>query len=139
MLSALFRSRTLYTKTHIQCCWFLVAGCLRLFARDHKQPVTSNQQLIYRNQVSGGHRAEVTPVPIPNTAVKRCIADDTARVTAWESRTPPGYVLKGPQRNLRAFRFSCTYKKPASLAEGSGTPRKSAAAGSLAMFRGSAT
>ena len=42
------------------------------------------------HKFSGGHRAEVTPVPIPNTAVKLCIADDTARATAWESRTPPG-------------------------------------------------
>src|SRR5205085_7680927 len=45
-----------------------------------------------RSQVSGGHRAEAPPVPIPNTAVKLRIADDTARATAWESRTPPGYM-----------------------------------------------
>jgi hypothetical protein len=67
----------------------LVAGSWR-FAVNYNEPVTSNIATPSRNQVSGGHRAEVTPVPIPNTAVKLCIADDTARATAWESRTPPG-------------------------------------------------
>ncbi len=31
----------------------------------------------------------VTPVPIPNTVVKLLCADDTWRVTAWESKTLP--------------------------------------------------
>jgi hypothetical protein len=48
------------------------------------------QHPIYDLEFSGGHRAEEIPVPIPNTAVKLCIADDTAWATAWESRTPPG-------------------------------------------------
>ena len=34
----------------------------------------------------GDHTAGVTPVPIPNTAVKPRWADCTARVTVWESR-----------------------------------------------------
>jgi hypothetical protein len=37
----------------------------------------------------GGYRERVTPVPIPNTEVKLLIADGTARVTVWESRTLP--------------------------------------------------
>ena len=37
-------------------------------------------------QVSGGDRGKVTPVPIPNTAVKLVSADGTDRVTDWESR-----------------------------------------------------
>ena len=39
---------------------------------------------------SGGHTARVTPVPIPNTVVKPRWADDTARATVWERRSPPG-------------------------------------------------
>ena len=39
--------------------------------------------------VSGGYRDKVTPDPISNSEVKLVIADGTARVTVWESRTPP--------------------------------------------------
>ena len=39
---------------------------------------------------SGGHRRGVTPVPMPNTAVKPSTADGTAGVTVWESRSLPG-------------------------------------------------
>ena len=38
----------------------------------------------------GGKDAEDTPVPIPNTEVKLCGADDTWLVTARESRKLPG-------------------------------------------------
>ena len=38
----------------------------------------------------GGYRKRATPVPIPNTEVKPLIADGTAWVTVWESRTLPG-------------------------------------------------
>ena len=41
------------------------------------------------NLISGGNSEEDTPVPIPNTEVKLFSADDTWRVTARESRTPP--------------------------------------------------
>ena len=48
----------------------------------------------------GGNRERATPVPIPNTVVKPLIADGTAWVTVWESRTLPGfeiiYKLKRP-------------------------------------------
>ena len=39
--------------------------------------------------ISGGHGGGVTPVPIPNTAVKPARADGTWGETPWESRTPP--------------------------------------------------
>ena len=39
----------------------------------------------------GGDRRGVTPVPMPNTAVKPSTADGTARVTVWESRSLPGF------------------------------------------------
>ena len=39
-------------------------------------------------------RAGDTPVPIPNTMVKPCTADDTMLETAWESRRPPDYLKK---------------------------------------------
>jgi hypothetical protein len=47
-----------------------------------------------RHEFPGGLTARVTPVPIPNTEVKPCRADDTARVTAWERRSPPGLNSK---------------------------------------------
>ena len=46
----------------------------------------------YTIKISGGYSAEVTPVPIPNTEVKLCIADGTAWETVWESRLPPDYL-----------------------------------------------
>ena len=42
----------------------------------------------------GGYAEGVTPVPIPNTEVKPLWADGTARAAVWESRSPPGILLK---------------------------------------------
>src|ERR1700683_4008603 len=53
----------------------------------------------------GGHTARVTPLPIPNTEVKPRRADDTARVTVWERRSPPGLILKGRSLCARPFLF----------------------------------
>ena len=53
-------------------------SCLHAIRKHHKFP--------------GGLTARVTPVPIPNTEVKPCRADDTARVTARERRSPPGLI-----------------------------------------------
>ena len=44
--------------------------------------------------ISGGNGAEVTPVPIPNTEVKLCYAENTWWVTAREDKSPPEYILK---------------------------------------------
>ena len=44
----------------------------------------------------------VTPVPIPNTAVKPYDADDTAAETRWESRYCRGRYMKKPVQ-IRAF------------------------------------
>src|SRR5436309_10727309 len=52
---------------------------------------------------SGGCVERVTPVPIPNTEVKPLGADGTARATAWESRKPPGLLMKARERNLAGF------------------------------------
>ena len=41
----------------------------------------------------GGDRRGVTPVPMPNTAVKPSTADGTARETVWESRSLPGFFF----------------------------------------------
>ena len=38
----------------------------------------------------GGLSEAAPPVPIPNTVVKRLSAYDTALVTEWENRSPPG-------------------------------------------------
>ena len=40
---------------------------------------------------SGGDSVGVTPVPIPNTAVKPYCVDGTARETVWESRSLPDF------------------------------------------------
>ena len=37
----------------------------------------------------GGHSERETPGHIPNPEAKTLSADGTARVTLWESRTPP--------------------------------------------------
>ena len=50
----------------------------------------------------GGSSEAAPPVPIPNTVVKRFSAYDTALVTEWENRSPPGVY---PQRALP----SCTF------------------------------
>jgi hypothetical protein len=44
--------------------------------------------------VFGGYSVGVTPVLIPNTEVKSYSADDTARETVWESRSPPKLFRK---------------------------------------------
>ena len=49
----------------------------------------------------GGHTAEATPVPIPNTEVKLRRADDTARVTVWERRSLPGLKLLRKERTIQ--------------------------------------
>ena len=52
--------------------------------------LSSEAEGIVSDKFPGGHTAGVTPVPIPNTEVKPRWADDTARVTVWERRSPPG-------------------------------------------------
>ena len=44
--------------------------------------------------IFGDYDAEVTPVPIPNTVVKLCSADDTWREAARESRSSPELTRK---------------------------------------------
>ncbi len=46
--------------------------------------------LIGTPKFSGGDVEEAIPDPISNSEVKLFGADGTARVTVWESRTPPG-------------------------------------------------
>src|SRR6201984_2336687 len=43
--------------------------------------------------VSGGFGEGETPLPIPNRAVKPLSADGTWPARAWESRTPPVYLI----------------------------------------------
>jgi hypothetical protein len=64
----------------------------------------------FRSRVSihkfpGGLTARVTPVPIPNTEVKPCRADDTALETTRERRSPPGLNLKGRNAIKRSRPF----------------------------------
>ena len=46
-----------------------------------------------KDNFSGDDNEEVTPVPIPNTAVKLFDAKDTQRVTAWENRKLPDLFI----------------------------------------------
>ena len=54
----------------------------------------------YLNNLFGDNDAEVTPVPIPNTVVKLCSADDTWREAARESRSSP---------ELKESTYECRY------------------------------
>ena len=56
--------------------------------------------------IFGDNDAEVTPVPIPNTVVKLCSADDTWREAAWESRSSPEQKR---ERNVRSFFCSAKF------------------------------
>ena len=62
---------------------------------------------IDENDFPGCYRERATPVPIPNTEVKSLIADGTARVTVWESRTLPGLasyiIIKKGHRKMSFF------------------------------------
>ena len=58
-------------------------------------------------QVLGDSSEGVTPVPIPNTAVKPLSAHGTARVSVWESRSLPKLkkqMASGAILGLFAFR-----------------------------------
>ena len=55
--------------------------------------------------LAGGDDAEVTPVPMPNTEVKLCSADDTWREAAWESRKPP--AMNEERQSKRTVFFRC--------------------------------
>src|ERR1700724_3205139 len=88
-------------------------SCLLAIRKHHKFP--------------GGLTARVTPVPIPNTEVKPCRADDTARVTARERRSPPGIKIQRPQRPKRSRPFlflrQCgDFSRNLDLWKGSGQP-----------------
>ena len=51
-----------------------------------------NEQNLLKVNFAGDYRVEATPVPIPNTEVKLYLADGTARVTGWESRSSPAFI-----------------------------------------------
>ena len=53
--------------------------------------------------VFGGYSVGVTPVLIPNTAVKSYSADDTALETMWESRSPPKLIRASRSLSERPF------------------------------------
>src|ERR1700719_1804772 len=59
---------------------------------------------------SGGFGEGETPLPIPNRAVKPLSADGTWPARAWESRTPPVYLIaraarRGASASFRRPRF----------------------------------
>src|SRR5947208_5431843 len=60
--------------------------------------------------VSGGYGEGETPLPIPNRAVKPLSADGTWLARAWESRSPPVFLLRSTSveseqamRDIRTF------------------------------------
>ena len=46
---------------------------------------------ILESDIPGGDTGGATPLPIPNRDVKPSRADGTVLVTAWESRSLPGF------------------------------------------------
>ena len=65
---------------------------------EHFATIIRLKQLVSKSfkqfMLFGGYSAEATPVPISNTEVKLCCANDTAWETVWESRSPPNFYLK---------------------------------------------
>ena len=55
-----------------------------------------SSELGLKTESLGGSSEAAPPVPIPNTAVKRFSADDTALVTVWDNRPLPGGFFFGP-------------------------------------------
>src|SRR5437763_6150050 len=60
--------------------------------------------------VSGGYSEGETPLPIPNRAVKPLSADGSWLARAWESRSPPVFLLRSTSveseqamRDIRTF------------------------------------
>ncbi len=76
--------------------WYLVFSFQNLSAIESTKHKT-------RNSFFGGYSEEVTPVPIPNTAVKLFSADGTAWATVWESRTPPDFFLNPKSAMVSGF------------------------------------
>jgi len=64
--------------------------------RQETDVVARGASLANPNNFCGGFGAREIPVPIPNTAVKPRSADDTARATLWESKSPPRSFFKQP-------------------------------------------
>ena len=61
----------------------------------HSRPlVLSRCRFAGSLRLVGDYGAEVTPVPIPNTAVKLCSADGTAGAARWESTSSPAFYRK---------------------------------------------
>jgi hypothetical protein len=63
-----------------------------------REPTTAQRppSPISATECVGGFSVGVTPVPIPNTAVKPHSADGTAGVARWESTSPPAHLPKAP-------------------------------------------
>ena len=79
------------------CSWCFVF-CFLFFQSTKFKALSS-----FFEKFSGGCVERATPVPIPNTEVKPLGADGTARATVWESRKPPGLLMKARERNLAGF------------------------------------
>ena len=62
-----------------------------------------DRDILQFKEFSGSNSARATPVSIPNTEVKTRHADDTARETVWESRSPPDLKKRNP--SSRGFLF----------------------------------
>ena len=65
--------------------------------------------------ISGGNGAEVTPVPIPNTEVKLCYAENTWWVTAREDKSPPEYIQKTKEYSSKFGREYMIYSGGSSV------------------------
>ena len=62
-----------------------------------------DRDILQFEEFSGSNSARATPVSIPNTEVKTRHADDTARETVWESRSPPDLKKRNPRKWVSLF------------------------------------
>ena len=62
-----------------------------------------DRDILQFEEFPGSNSARATPVSIPNTEVKTRHADDTARETVWESRSPPDLKRETRQKRVSLF------------------------------------
>src|SRR5208283_4086262 len=81
----------------------LLAGSMCSFQRTSPEPLPARSLDIF----FGGSKAVVRPVPIPNTAVKRSLADGSGCIAS--ARVGRRQIFFKPERLVPAFSFPATF------------------------------
>ena len=73
--------------------WFLSSSSLLSSVLRVSRDTFKGKRQRNRRKTAGADDAKDTPVPMPNTEVKLCGAEDTWWETAWENREAPALFL----------------------------------------------